>query len=286
MNLTGQTQSSEQEQLPDFERPPVTETVFGVQFEPLTRFNVATLGVYWNSLGKEEWPDPEEAPPIPIQFEEKDKAGQLHLAFRLSHFGPSVPQESRLRIRHKSRERMIQVQSSRFLYNWVGHGSDSSPKYIHFHPARDEFLENLEKFKQFIEVEQLGEFLPNQWELTYVNHIHKGTIWHSPADWPSVLELFGNKCNCIPNGALERFKGVWSFGINSVQPARLHINVEHKTNRQDPSKEVLEVRLTARGSINKHVSLTEGLDIGHEAIVRGFTAITSEKAHEYWGRKQ
>jgi hypothetical protein len=65
------------------------------------------------------------------------------------------------------------------------------------------------------------------------------------------------------------------------------VSVNHKVNRQDPQKEILELILTARGPVgDAYVPFEKGLDIGHVAIVKGFAALTSHKAHEYWGRLQ
>lgn len=289
MDLTAQTQSSGQEQLPDFERPPVVETVLGVQFDPLDRFHVAALGAYWKTLGP-DWRQTEEAPPLAQQFEDPEKAGWLQLRLRVQKlaaekFAAGFSQDSRLRIRNESHDRMIQVQNSRFHYNWVGHESDSVPAYPRYSRTKEEFLAYLTGFKQFLEHEGLGDFSANQWEITYVNHIHKGTLWETPQDWPQVLELLSGASSAVPTGNLQRTTGTWTYGIDAYAPARLHVNVNHKVNRQDPSKEILELILTARGPIgDTYVSLEKGLDIGHVAIVEGFTALTSQKAHEHWGR--
>ena len=40
-----------------------------------------------------------------------------------------------------------------------------------------------EKFRTFVREMRLGDLRLNQWEVTYVNHLPKGTVWNSPADW-------------------------------------------------------------------------------------------------------
>jgi hypothetical protein len=42
--------------------------------------------------------------------------------------------------------------------------------------------------------------------------------------------------------------------------------------------------LTARGPIDSERTWESGLNLGHEAIVCGFTAITSAEAHRHWAR--
>lgn len=45
----------DEQNLPSFERPPVIETMLGVQFQPLPALRSAHLGAFWKTLG-EEWP--------------------------------------------------------------------------------------------------------------------------------------------------------------------------------------------------------------------------------------
>ena len=36
--------------LPDFNEPPVIETVLGLQFDPIESFNVPHFGLYWSKI--------------------------------------------------------------------------------------------------------------------------------------------------------------------------------------------------------------------------------------------
>jgi len=58
-----------------FERPPVNETVLGVQFDPLPRLSSAHLGAFWASLGT-DWPVVNDAPELEQQFERFGKGEQ------------------------------------------------------------------------------------------------------------------------------------------------------------------------------------------------------------------
>src|SRR4051812_48821624 len=103
------------EPLPKFDKPPVAETVIGVQFERLAKFRTAHAGCFWKDHLGDEWPTIEETVRIDDQFErfgDERKWGSL-LGFRV------MPVETqRTQISRADNARMIQIQDSRFVYNW------------------------------------------------------------------------------------------------------------------------------------------------------------------------
>ena len=272
-----------EEGLPSFERPPVLETVLGVQFEPLRSLTSAYLGAFWKSLGS-NWVPVEDAPAIEPQFEQFG-IGPSWGSVRLS-FGQMPGIRLRIRSKAKAKSRMIQVQNGRFHYNWVGVGKD----YPRYSQIRQEFDKELKAFENFLREESLGEIKPNQWEVTYVNHIPRRTTWETPAEWgPRVLPgLLG----CFPESnevAAESFGGQWHYEIKP-QRGRLHIELRHMKPESPDAPDLLIMKLTARGPIGTAEeggpTLDQGLDLGREAIVRAFKELTSPEAHEYWGLKR
>ncbi len=92
--------------LPDYEQPPVTETVLGGQFEPLTKLKHAHLGAFWQALGS-KWKNLQETSAIEPQFEkftESSRWGSPRLQLKLAEIPPI-----RIQIRNESNDRMIQV---------------------------------------------------------------------------------------------------------------------------------------------------------------------------------
>ncbi len=85
---------------------------------------------------------------------------------------------------------------------------------------------------------------------------------------------------------LESLACEWHYEIEP-QLGRLHAQLSHVHLKSPEKREILRLSLTARGPIassgEKSLSLGEGLDLGHEAIVKAFWEMTSERAHEYWG---
>ena len=56
--------------LPHYDKPPVIETVLGVQFDRLSALTNAHLGAFWKTLNpQQEWPNVEDAPLLPNKVE-------------------------------------------------------------------------------------------------------------------------------------------------------------------------------------------------------------------------
>jgi uncharacterized protein (TIGR04255 family) len=182
----------------------------------------------------------------------------------------------RVQIYNSTGDRMIQLQNGRFLYNWLGHDGADYPTYT---KVRPEFDSRLRDLMEFLSEESLGDLLPNQWEVTYVNHIPKGTIWNDPVDWahvfPSLVVL-----PSAPPARFESLNGQWHFEIEK-ELGRLHVQLSHARRAADQG-ELLIATLTARGPINEDLDLDAGLNIGRETIVRTFKELTSQSAHDYW----
>ncbi len=265
------------EPLPSFKTPPVVETVLGVQFEPIRSLTNAHLGAFWQTLGL-DWPNVVDAPPLEQQFEQfgdERTWGPLGLQLKLT----SEP-ASRLQIRNKSNDRMIQVQNGRFHLNWLGQAGGEYPRYNNVRPEYDKLFS---RFCAFVKNQSLGDLRLNQWEVTYVNHIPKGTLWNAPSDVPSVSLLFASPPPLPMVAGPESLSGAWHFEI-TPKKGRLHVEIRHGRRTTPDDKEILIITLTARGSLSPADPRYDvGLDAGHEAIVRSFKALTTEKAHQIWG---
>ena len=63
------------ESLPDYERPPVIEVVYGFQFKPLPKFKSADVGLFWLGI-RNDYPEYLEMPPITPSIEQFDPFAQ------------------------------------------------------------------------------------------------------------------------------------------------------------------------------------------------------------------
>ncbi|MEZ6086445.1 MAG: TIGR04255 family protein [Pirellulaceae bacterium] len=271
-------------ELPEYENPPVVETILGIQFDRMPSFQNAHLGAFWKTLDSAKWPVVKDAPPLPTRFERFEETARWAKAI---HLELTQDPTCRLQIRNHDGDRMIQLQNGRIHFNWLGQTGSNYPRY---NIIRNEFEVVLEKLVKFINQEQIGRFQPNQWEVTYVNHIPAGTVWNGPNDWtfcrllcplPSVDNLFEG----------ESFNGEWHFRIPEER-GRLYVTwqLAQQMDVQERDDGFVRLSLTARGPVGNstddvQVVFEEGLEVGRSIIVKTFKALMSDEANQFWGLK-
>lgn len=273
-----------QSALPDYENPPVVETVLGVQFDRLSGFRNAHLGAFWKTLDTGEWPIVQDVPPLPPQFERFEEEARWAKGVQLQL---TQDPASRLQIKNRDGDRMIQVQNGRLYFNWLGESGGNYPRH---EKVRDGFHVAMRRFVEFVGQENVGDFRPNQWEVSYVNHILKGTVWDTPNDW-TFFELVGPLPTIENLVHGENFTGEWHFQIPDKR-GRLHITwqLAKRAIREESDDEFVRLSLTARGPLNGGVEdlqqIHNGLDLGRATIVRSFQSFMNDEANQYWGLRR
>jgi len=269
--------ADEQTSDPVFEDPPVIETVLGVQFAPLNGLTSAHVGWFWKTHLDGEWQKVAETVALPDEFERFEATPPGRVQFRVE----PIRFPGRVLISQVNDGRMIQIQPTRFHYNWNRVGGE----YPRYRKVLEEFDRHFGSFCRFVAEAKLGEVVPNQWELTYIDSIPQGALWNTPADWHEVLPGLFSPPGPVGSSRLESVGGEWHFEI-PPQRGRLHVTVQFARVGDDPTP-VLLLQTTARGLIGPEgaSSLKEGLELGHRAAVDLFVGITSDKARSAWGRK-
>lgn len=269
--------------LPDFRRPPLTEVVLGVQFEPVAGFRSVHAGLFWDRI-RESFPHVEERSPLPPVIERF--GGRPSRDLKVQWQVLETPPAPRYWFLNQKGDQLIQLQSDRFLHNWRKRGpNDSYPRY---ESIRESFKGELELFQAFLADEGLAQPEPNQCEVTYVNHILPDDVWERHGQLGRVLTTFSGEPSddflAEPEDA--RLAARYLIAEDDEAPlGRLHIST--KSGFQVSSgKPIIILELTARGQPGGEG--TEGvlqfLDLGREWIVRGFASITTPEMHELWGR--
>ncbi len=263
---------------PRFLNPPVVETILGVQFNSLAGWTNAHSGWYWRQCLDKGWGKPADAPPLPDQFE-------LFGTQRVwSPMGPQVlfrphAGSSRVQINNATEDRMIQIQATRFHYNWQKRDN----VYPTYPTMRAEFDGLFTGFCKFVAEAGLGGVTPNLWELTYVDFVPRGVLWDTPADWHKIIPgLLPANLN-LGGAAFESVGGEWNYAIGDER-GRIHLSLQY--GRVDPAgSDVLRLESTARGPVRPEGGwgLADGLDFGHDAIIELFMDATSKEAHRAWG---
>jgi len=266
---------------PDFANPPIIELVLGVQFSALTKLRAGHFGQFWNELGN-DWTDPEDGPPLEDQFELFDRpkwSTPNGLRLRLEPF--RLP--GRFLLRHKNKDRLLQIQPTRLHFNWRKR-EDFYPSYKRL---VTEFEEMFTRFVGFVEKASLGPLTLNQWELTYIDAFPREEYWQTPADWSTFLPgLFGK---LFPTDGLdlvlEHRAAEWSYEILPKR-GRLHI-AAYPGHVAEDKRDALLLQMTARGPVGEGGAETWriGLDWGHDAAVGAFLRVVSDEAKKRWGAK-
>jgi uncharacterized protein (TIGR04255 family) len=264
---------------PDFANPPIVELVLGAQFSPLTRLTSGHFGLFWKELG-DDWTDPSDAPLIEEQYELFDRP-QIGTPGGLQVRLEPVRLPGRFTISHKSRDRLLQIQTTRFHLNWR--------KQDHSYPSYKrliaEFEELFARFSLFARRLALGQLAVNQWELTYIDSFPKGDYWNTAADWPMFLPgLFGQLFSAEGlRIVLENRAAEWSYVIEPKR-GRLHIAAGPGWWQGD-KRQALLLQMTARGPVGEGgtETLRAGLDVGHDIAVGTFLRVVSEATINRWG---
>lgn len=268
------------ENLPKFTSPPVIETVISLQFSPLSDLTSAHVGWFWKKYLAEDWKTVNEAPCITDQFErfgDERAWSPLGTGAVMLRTKPGL---ERIQILRADQQRMLQIQNSRFILNWKK-GVDSYPTYTVLKP---EYLEHIKTYKQFLNESNGWSINPNQWEITYVNHLLQGDLWSSLPDIKKLLPWIDLPTVSLFNPNADSYNCDIAFVIGDSL-GRLHISLKYARLESGKGQEVFVLNLTARGPINKDIDYETGFDIGHAAIVQSFHDILSDYARDYFGRR-
>ena len=264
--------------LPKYGKPPVVETIVGIQFDVLPEFRNGHLGAFWKSLSTVDWPNVGDAPTSQPQFE---RFGTISADGANPCAGMPPAGSACTHIKNKEADRLIQIQNGMLKFHWLGQTGGAYPRY---ETVRDWFVWAYMQFDAFVRSETLGDLRPNQWEVTYLNHIPKGTVWNTPTDWK-----FFQPMASMPSVAAvidgESFGGTWHFAI-PVEKGRLHVDWRHTRAAGSPPNDLVALTLTARGPLDPEkpdlTTILDGLNLGHETIVRSFERLMTPEANKFW----
>lgn len=273
--------------LPDFKRPPLIEVVLGVQFSELRDYRTHHVGALWNSKFRDQFPTCVERPPLSATFETFGSTQPIQPRLQILEVpGPTVLRQWFI---NSDETELIQIQADRFLHNW--RRKEDNPLYPRYELIREKFFKELAKLESFFQEEDIGSIEPNQCEITYVNHISLSDKSDPRLQFHRIFR-FWNSFDREPAQQGERLP-VFEDGRfhlrfvikdpESGEPrGRLHIEAQPAI--KDDDTQIITLNVTARGSPASPTfpGVADFLDIGRDAIVRGFTAITTSEMHEHW----
>jgi uncharacterized protein (TIGR04255 family) len=266
--------------LPEFEKPPVSEVAMGVEFLPLANWRSPHAGLYWGRINK-EYPQTEVQPPLPSQIEKFGEEFWAQPAFRVELANPD---SNRSWFLADPATKLVQVQRDHFIINWRKvRGDEVYPRYLK--EIRPRFEREWKHFCGFLVEQKIGTVSVQQCELTYVNDVLKDDGWSSFAEALTLFEPWWKRGS---DGFLPIPETVTVMGSVQMpnQSGRLHFSAQH-VRRTIDNREAIQLRLVARGRplSGEDKDILNWMDLAHEWIVRGFTDLTSARAHKLWGRK-
>lgn len=260
--------------LPIYERPPLNEVVYGVQFTAPPDFTSVQHGDIWK-LFRSEFPRVEEQPALPPAFETFGGApAQMGLQFQFG--GP--PKKTRLWFISKDDTHLLQFQDDRLLLNWRRreNGNDY-PNFEGIFPILRRSLKTLSEWF----ISETGHVLEvNQAEVTYINLV-PASDFSAPQDWLTFL-------NATPLN-LELASLTLAEVLND-EAGKPHARFFHElvtVQMPDSRERVISFNLTIRGA-PKDGSLAAAFDFiqsARERIVLRFEELTTERAKAVWRKK-
>jgi hypothetical protein len=268
--------------LPQFERPPVVEIVGAAQFVALPRFGLPEIVQVGQALeGYELRELAGQLPPL----DEVPPGQPERLQLPEFRFGP--PQQRALY--YKSDERFVaQLQRDRIAINerrTPPQGGDD-PSSEHVWPA----LQDLSDCVQKTLGDDGGNYGPRRAtvvELTYVNAIHPADeVWGSHGDLHRVLRIVSSTAGESPWAKVERATIRFSFPLYADDIFRGRVHVAAEPGYTEEGTPMLNLNLITRRLVDDAEPLEQAFHASHCDAVRAFTAVTTPRMHEYWGRNQ
>ncbi|MFQ5729879.1 MAG: TIGR04255 family protein [Waddliaceae bacterium] len=268
-----------EKQLPNFKNPPVTETVLGVQFDPIEKLSAPVYGLYYSKI-RDEYPDFEVHPPLSQAVERFDE--KLGIVPPTINLDIRKTPDVRCWFLEKEGNRLLQAQKDRFIQNWRKVKEDDVyPRYESLKPI---FKREWLRFCDFLKEEGLSSPEVNQCEVTYINHLEIGKGWRTFGEIDKITKYWSRE-----SGEFLPVAERGSINLRYQIPerlGRLYINLKPAIRKID-AKEIFQVELTARDapSSSKVEDIMGWLDLGREWVVKGFADFTTNELHQIWEEK-
>lgn len=256
---------------PNFDRPPVIETVLGLQFPARPGWNLPQMGAYWGEV-RSRYPKTEIHPTLAnLPGGDTPETGP-QLTLRLEP-------DARFWLVGADETELVQLQRNRFIQNWrAAEGCD----YPRYEVLSKRFLDRWRHLVDFWEQTGIEPPTELRCEVTYINHIDQGSGWSTFADLPEVFPCLSNQRT---TGFLPDPESIGLTRSYSMPDgARLRAEVRPVVRATDQMK-TLQFTLSAIGDAASAATedVQKWLNFGREWVVKGFVDLTSEKLHAKWG---
>ena len=258
--------------LPNYDNPPLTEVIVGVQYEPFEKFNAIMLGEIY-SLFKPNFPEVEEKPWLPPKME---TFGGVSAPPAIQFGLLPDPMAPRLWFLSRSKDHLLQFQKDRLLLNWTKR--DSGDAYPHFDGILDTFVTCLGQLGKYYSSKGHALRL-SQAEVSYVNTIPVPSFSRL-SEWLLVGSPPEDPITSLRFASEEVM-----FDAKRRPTRRFYIEVD-SAHAQEGDDKAYRLVLTVRGKphADEQIGLADYLLAYRRKIVETFDRINTTQAKKEWGR--
>lgn len=154
-----------------YRKPPLSETSLGVEFAPISGWNVHPFGLYHTYM-RDRYPRFETSAPIAVSA-----SGTQEFSIA---FGSTIP-KIRAFFTDEARARLLQIQDDLFYANWQKmQGEEAYPRY---RELRRSFVEEWNGYRGFLAANGLSIGQIFKYQLTYIN------VFQPSADPEKLLDI-------------------------------------------------------------------------------------------------
>jgi uncharacterized protein (TIGR04255 family) len=275
-------------QLPEYETPPVVETVLAVKFRSIAGLDAVNIVRFWlENLrdGEDSFPRSQIRPPYDMPIERFDAGPNqlpgnlIQLISPLQGFPPS-----RFWFTSDDEEELVQMQHDWIAFNWRKQPNSDYKRYSH---GLERFRQIWTKFTTFVSENDLGALVPVQCEITYINSIAVADgVWKAHGDGALVSNLIGKSVGLLPTQEGININSHYIAKDESGAPsARFYVQMSSgfQTGSNEP---IFSMNLTFRGRplSDDYDGVKRFFDLGHNWVVGGFDELTTEQMHDVWNR--
>lgn len=263
----------------DFAKPPVEEVILGVLFKPLDRFFAPHLGEIWQEFKELGFVHTTAQGAIPPTIESfSDQIPEPHVQIS------NVPDFGRLLFIHENEDRILQIQRDRFTFNW--RKIEGGQKYPGFSAIFTMFEDFCTRFRDNLQHQGIGDIIPLQYELGYINQLLRGDGWNTLGDIGKIYQMFADsqQSDSFWSGA-ESVILQTSFPITDLQ-GRLHLAISNRVKIPE-QQQTLQTDFTLRGfSQNEENAMGIWFKSARDQILEKFTTMfTDDIQTRVWERK-
>jgi uncharacterized protein (TIGR04255 family) len=261
-----------------FDHPPVVETVLGLRFNSLLKWEVPFFGLFWATI-RDRYPKYRVVPSLGTTNEDVDPSGRMNVGISVNILQGSPP--CRLWYYNDAETELVQVQPDRFIFNWKR--GLIAATYPHFDNIRPSFESEWMHFRDFVILNDLGEIRIKECEITYINHIESGVGWEGLGELDNVLVVWSGtkESTLLPSPEVVNLRLRYLLPGNK---GRLEVLAEPAI-RNDDNKGIVQLTMIARGApeTSDVNSVLEWFDFAQAFVREAFVDLTTRNMHSIWG---